>query len=155
MDSAIVGMVEDELRRISDRGELASRAVLREMVGLGAADLEQALDALREQGRASEVEPDGFRAGVEPEPELPDVSGGSHSAADAEELRERAARWTPPPLKPGEADEPRMLTYAPVAQVTMPRAVAAVLDAEALGQLLKAGIDASAQDAPFIFEVTP
>jgi hypothetical protein len=58
MDATMTGEVRDELRRISDRGELASRQMLREAVGIGARDLEEALTELREAGEATEAEPE-------------------------------------------------------------------------------------------------
>lgn len=138
-DAVMVELVRDELRRRSDTGGLASRAELREAVGVGASDLEAVLDALRELGEASEVEPDGFSCGVqEPAP-----TGGA--ALDEE----------PEPMPPAERVRVAEFAGGFDAQVMMPRAVANVLDAEALGKLLKAGIDTTPAEETFTFEVTP
>lgn len=149
VDPVMVELVRDEMRRVTDRGELASRAMLRDAVGIGAGDLQAALDALRDAGEASEVEPDGYRLGVEEEAPAP---------ARVEEPEPGVS------LAEAEAGAPRRQTAVQIgdyreeyssAQVTMPRAVADVLDAAALGALLKAGIDTAAAGETFVFEVTP
>jgi hypothetical protein len=145
---AIVELVGDELRRISDRGELASRAELQEAVGLGAGDLERALDSLRDRGLASEVEPDGYRYGEgEPSPApAREVEEPGVSLAQAE----RAAAVVEPPRRARARDESDEVL------VQLPLAVAKALDAAALGGIVNAGIAEAEQDGvPFIFEVTP
>lgn len=148
VDPAVVALVGDELRRIADRGELASRSQLQEAVGIGAGDLELALGELRERGEASEVEPDRFGVPVSEE----------ERGVEGDVLPEEQREMLPDPLSaPGPKErgpEPwRIASHG--AQVSMPRAVAGVLDAEALGKLLKAGIETAAADVTFVFEVTP
>jgi hypothetical protein len=45
--------------------------------------------------------------------------------------------------------------YERSATVTMPRAMVDAIDADALGKILKAGIDAAPDGEAFVFEVTP
>lgn len=163
-DGTIVDLVRDELRRISDRGELASRQVLQEAVGVGAGDLQAALDVLRDAGEATEVEPDGYRLGVEEEAALdvPAAEAGWSGAPEPEPgvtLAEATAGGVGAAAPLGRRQTAVQIgqyreEYSS-AQVTMPRAVADVLDAAALGALLKAGIDTAAAGETFVFEVTP
>lgn len=154
VDQAVVALVGDELRRIADHGELASRSQLQEAVGIGAGDLELALGELRERGEASEVEPDRFGVPVSEEERDVEGDGEGHVLPSPEQQRE----MLPDPLSAPGAKERgpgawRIASHG--AQVSMPRAVAGVLDAEALGKLLKAGIETAAADVTFVFEVTP
>lgn len=148
-DRTVVGLVRDELRRITDRGELASRSELQAAVGVGAGDLQAALDVLRDAGEASEVEPDGFRLGLEDDDEPPARVAGAPGVT-VEEFEEQPPRRVTAVQVGGYREE-----YGGPAQVTMPRAVAAVLDAQALGALVKAGIDTTDAGETFVFEVTP
>lgn len=151
VDGVMVGMVADELRRASDVGELRSRSQLREAVGVGAGDLEAALAALRDAGKATEVEPDAYR--LVQEGDLDDEPAAAATPEPGLSLAEAEARVRPPA---GTQARARM-DGAPVAgaTVTMPRAMVDALDAPALGALLKAGIDSSEPAVSFVFEVTP
>lgn len=163
VDPVMVGLVRDEMRRVTDRGELASRAMLRDAVGIGAGDLQAVLDELRDHGEASEIEPDGYRL-------VADGQLAEEDAALAAEVGPRLDAGLPAHVTVEEAKEAgwedrRPLSavqvggyreeYSGAAQVTMPRAVADVLDAAALGALLKAGIDTATPGETFVFEVTP
>jgi hypothetical protein len=152
-DEAIVELVRDELERITDTGELASRARLREAVGLGAGDLERALGVLRDRGQASEVEPDGYRLvrdehDLVPGPGQPVVPEPGVSLAEAEAAKPAG------PMTAFQAGDYRE-EYERSATVTMPRAMVDAIDADALGKILKAGIDAAPDGEAFVFEVTP
>lgn len=151
-DPVMVELVEDELRRASDVGELRSRAALQEALGMGSGDLDRALDALRDRGAVSEVEPDGFRLGVEEPPgvAVPDRPGVPEPGVS---LAEAEARAKPRPA--GRAVRVGDVEFERVATVTMPRAMIAALDANALGALLIAGIEAAPEGEAFVFEVTP
>lgn len=141
-DEVMVELVRDELQRISDSGQLASRALLREQVGVGARDLDRALDVLRERGEASEVEPDGFRMSREDVQDAPDAPPAVAAPQRTGDTRERISRV-------GDVE------FAREATVTMPRAMVDAIDADALGKILKAGIDAAPAGLSFVFEVTP
>lgn len=154
VDPGVLGLVRDELRRTTDRGDVASRAALQAACGLGGGDLQAALDALRVAGEASEAEPDGFVLLSEDEP------GAEALLADPDAVRELAqqarAGWEPLAGRTAiQIGNYREEFAGENAQVVMPRAVADVLDAAALGALLKAGISTAPAGARFVFAVTP
>ena len=145
VDPVFVGLVRDELEARSDRGELSSRQELQETVGLGAGDLQAALDVLRERGEASEVEPDGYRL------VLPDSPATPEPDITLAEAEARAAL----PTRASNAARPQEPTRLSAGQVIMPRAMVDRLEADVLGGMLKAGIEASPEGETFTFEVTP
>lgn len=146
-DGTIVELVGDELRRLSDTGELATREGLREAVGVGAGDVEAALDALRDRGFASEVEPNAFRWVAD------DVEAEIVDETEPEPVEERTL--------PPEGTQARARMAAPRQEVrekrvTLTIAVAKAIGDVGLGNLVLAGIT-EAEDAgvPFVFEVLP
>jgi biotin operon repressor len=148
MDDVLKGLVRDELGRVSDSGELASRSRLREQLGIGANDLDTALAELCAEGVATEVEPDGYRL-------VPDEDVWTGLGAPVEtpepgvSLAEAERAGTPRP-RAGAAAVPR---ERPAAAVSMPRAMVDAMEPAVLGGILKAGIE-SAQGEAFVFEVT-
>lgn len=147
-DDVMVGMVRDELRRISDTGDLASRALLRERVGIGAGDLERCLTMLRDAGDASEVEPDGYRFTERGEADVPYVPEPGVSLAEAERAAAPAPRERVAAIGSGSS----RVEFGHDATVTMPRAMVDAMDPQVLGGILKAGIE-SAEGDTFVFEV--
>lgn len=156
VDVALKGLVRDELARASDIGEARSRTQLREACGIGSGDLEAILAELREEGVATEEAPDEYVLAREETPASPEVEAEAAApepepSAD-ERRRRRGGR---------EADGSRVTAIGPegrvefgYANVTMPKGVLAVLDDEAVGKLVKAGVE-NAGDEGFVFEVTP
>lgn len=159
-DDVQVQMVRDELARISDAGDLASRADLRERVGIGAGDLENVLAQLREQGVATEVEPDGYRLvtdddgalsedGATPEPGMSlaeaerGTTGAAVGAAAGGLGRERVT---------ATGQGATRIEFGREATVTMPRAMVDAMEPAVLGGILKAGIESADGDS-FVFEV--
>lgn len=149
VDTVLVDMVRDELRRISDTGALASRAQLREAVGLGAGDLEAALGELREAGEATEVEPDGYRLVSGPE----ELDTDEARAARAEEAEEAPARGDVVMRRTG----PHTLEHdAADVTVTLTMKIAKAVGEQGLGNLVVAGIEeAEALGVPFVLEIQP
>jgi hypothetical protein len=155
-------MVIDELRRGSESGEGRSRSALREAVGVGAGDLDRILTELREAGEASEQAPDEWilagGSGVEddePEPvEEPGVSLAEAEAAARSEAGHREEAAYAAATLPGR---PRgQAAAAEVVRVQLDAAVAAVMESDALGKLVEAGIvKAAERQVGFVFEVTP
>lgn len=167
-----VQLVRDELVRATDTGEQRSRAQLQESCGLGAGDLDAALEALRESGEASEVAPDAFEAYPE------DVRAARASAAAEPPAAEPAAEEEPgdesgsvermpAPLPAGltlaEAERAAGrgapsrggIPAAPEKKIELPWEVANALDEAGLGKMVKAGIDAAKTDsARFVLVVT-
>lgn len=148
-----------ELERLlviaSDLGEARSFASLREELGIGHEDLEAALGVLREHGKAQELTPGEWSGpdGDALEPEhvaeadrvvvsVPESDSESDTRAPAD-----AASQSPP--------GPGVLSWEPTVRLTM--AIAQSLDAQALGALVKAGIDDAATrfGEVFVLEVLP
>jgi biotin operon repressor len=145
MDATMTGEVRDELRRISDRGELASRQMLREAVGIGARDLEEALTELREAGEATEAEPDGYRL----------IAGGEEPPADEEEPEEEPEPEQRETTLGRAVRAVEQRRAGEVKRVTLTLAVAQAVGKEGLGNLVLAGIEeADAAGVGFVLEVT-
>lgn len=156
-----VPAVLDVLRRARDVGETRSRSQLQDEVGIGAGDLEAALDALRTAGEVRNPTPDEFEAtgGVEGSDE---PAPARSNESDAEAVREGAFGEPAPredgPLLPGFASEldaaARRLARAPEDRETvLSRAMVESLDPEALGKLVLAGVQG--EDGAFVLRVEP
>jgi hypothetical protein len=150
VDGVLKGLVVDELRRGSDAGDFRSRAQLQQACGVGAGDLGAILDSLRAEGVASELAPDEWALADSP------AAGGEAAAVpevEEEEPGRPGGQWEPPEL-PGRPRVPRV--EGEESRVTLTQGVAGALDEQALGALVKAGIDeAKEASATFVFEVTP
>lgn len=153
-DSGIVSIIETELEQARDISQTRSLAELREATGAGHDDLMEALAELQDDGRVSEVAPGEYMradTGVIEHVDVPPARRNGHaddveepgiSLAEAE--RGRPAQPGRYPARGGER------------KTTLTRGVAAALDEESLGRLVKAGMDeAAAAGAIFVFEVTP
>lgn len=139
-----------ELERLlvvaAETGEPREFASLREELAIGHDDMQKALDTLREHGKAQEVAPgmwSGPEAGAVSVPPAPVVV----SAPEPEPLAD---------LDEGYADaatrEAMRFDVAPTVRLTV--AIANALDPDALGKLVKAGIEeASAAGETFTLEV--
>lgn len=145
---AVLDLVFDELERAAAMSETRSRAALQAACGLGAGDLNEALDALRSQGRITEEAPDEF------------VTLSEDDDAPARDLPPDA---DPPP--PAAANTQRSGVPGPRAaapqsrenkRVELTAAVATAIGPEGLGNLVTAGIkEASGAGVSFVFEVVP
>lgn len=142
-----------------DSGEPASEALLQEECGLGHDDLHGVLDQLREHGMAEEVAPGEWQAPSDRVParalevEVPDEPDDRVEAARAA-MRERDEMSSEVQRLLGSRAGGSSFAGAPTVRLTT--AIANALDAEALGKLVKAGIDeATAHDQPFTLEVAP
>lgn len=153
-----------ELERLlviaADSGETRSVAGLQEELGMGRSDLMGALDVLREHGKAITVAPDEWSGpGVEDmPPESADAGPVRVSVSDDEDGGERAVEYFRrqdgqlEPLPDGEARRWHTIGAAgPTVRLT--RAIADALDPEAIGKIVKAGLE-SADGDRFILEVT-
>lgn len=140
--SEMVREIARELEVAGEQGQTMSVAALRDHFELGHDDLLEALDALREHGQAVEAAPGEWRGPMAdelPQPEPPRVRV---SVAD-EEPPERE------PLPRGT------LLSSSGATVRLTPGVADALNAEALGAIVKAGIEeAKALGEPFVLEVS-
>lgn len=154
VDETLVEMVRDELRRISDRGELATRAQMQDAGGVGAGDLDAILTLLREGGELTQVEPDGWRLLNEEEQAEQDIP--DEAAADAVVKSPASTYRQLQDIGAANAEEARRQEVAAVVRVELASAVANALDVEGLGKIVAAGIaEAKARDCAFVFEVTP
>lgn len=150
-----------ELERLlvvaADLGEARSEASLREELGLGAHDLQSVLGLLREHGKAFEETPGEWRGPLMDEganaPVVvsvsdavdPDASPAAMHAAALEAMAHRGPDMTALPFAPA-------LSAGATVQLTP--GVAAALSAEALGAVVKAGIDeAIAAGMPFVLRI--
>lgn len=142
-----VQMVREELERAGDTSERArTRAQLQAACGVGAGDLEASLDELRVAGLITEVAPGEYEWLSEELREERAGARGEAPAAPEPESRERVTA-----IGSGNS----RVEFARDAHVSMPRGVVAVLDGQALGALVKAGIENVADGETFVFEVTP
>lgn len=149
--------LERLLAEAGDLGRTRSFESLREELGLGHNDLTEAIDTLREVGKAVEVAPgewsgpNGDESG-EPEPlrvSVPEVAESERLDAAAAALRRRDG---------GQAYEAAVasgLIGGPETTVRLTRAIADELDAAALGQIVKAGLKGVDATVPFVLEVQP
>lgn len=140
--------VRDSLQRASDVGETRTRAALQNEVGIGAGDLQGVLDELRQRGELTETAPGEYETLTE---ELRAERAAARAPASAAEeeppprARAAAARLAAPPSADDE-----------MVEVALSRGVAGALDEAALGKLIKAGLDESAEkQTGFRFEVAP
>lgn len=151
-------LVRDELHRATDVGETGSRARLQAACALGAGDLEAALATLREAGEITEITPDVFEL-------IPVGEREEREALDAEEAERARVEAGEPMALPGaerppagahlarEARRPfAELLAAQQSTVKLTKGVAAALNAETIGALVKAGIEEAA-GGPFVLEV--
>lgn len=142
--------VRTALQRARDEGRGMSRSELQQECGIGTNDLEETLDTLRERGEARQQDPDTFEAVLaedrssaarpahedaeepvaeEPdEPELPPVR--DRLAAARRERAQLAAEQR----RGEELDAPRR-------EVKLSHAMVESLQADALGELVKAGLE--------------
>lgn len=144
-----IDAVANELALARDGGEMRSVSALQEACGVGHEDLMAVLDVMRERGSAVEAAPGEWRQpfedevappAAEDEPQAPEAPAGM-SLAEAE----RAAAVAAPAFTRAAVGE---------ATASLPRAMADVLDAAAIGSLVKAGIDSCPVGQTFVFEVT-
>lgn len=147
-------MVLDELRRATDTGEPRSFAQLQAACGIGSGDLAVVLRELHQGGLVSQVAPGEWEMidalDEESAGEVDPVEAATHPMT----FPTAVPAHTLPPL-PGPSWAPVSPLTARRPSVAMPRAVANVLDAAALGALVKAGIDTAVEGETFTFEVTP
>lgn len=149
-----------ELERLlviaSDLGEARSFASLREELGIGHEDLEAALGVLREHGKAQELTP-GEWSGPDGDALEPEHVAEAErvvvsvSGPDGESVEDDRA-----PLGRAEVSvQTGSWAIEPTVRLTM--AIAQSLDAQALGALVKAGIDdaATREGEVFVLEVLP
>lgn len=142
----VVTMVREELERAGDTTERRrTRQQLQVACGVGSGDLEASLDELRAEGLVTEVAPGEWEWISEELREERAVARGEAPAAEPEE-RERVTA-----IESGSG----RVEFARDAHVSMPRGVVAVLDEQALGALVKAGIENVGEGETFVFEVTP
>ncbi len=139
--------VLDELARSTDVGETRSRAQLQAACAIGAGDLDEVLRELHQGGLVSQVAPDEWEAAG-----VGELAATLHDEDAAPPVRAAPRADSRPVGLPPAAGHRSTVTTA---QVSMPRAVADVLDAAALGALLKAGIETTNAREVFVFEVTP
>lgn len=168
-----VQLVRDELARAGDIGEQRSRAQLQETCGLGAGDLDGALNTLREAGEATEEAPDAWAAMPEAVREAraaaaapaaePEGDGGLpvREAATRTRVAGGLAEEDLPSLAEAERAAGRGAPSAggappeAVKRVELPLGVADALDEAALGKIVKAGIEsAKGVGASFVLVVT-
>jgi hypothetical protein len=146
-----IDAVANELALARDAGEMRSVSALQEACGVGHEDLMAVLDVMRERGSAVEAAPGEWRQPFEDEvappaaedaPQAPEAPGGM-SLAEAE-MR----------TGPGRAGTVPARALVGEATASLPRAMADVLDAAAIGALVKAGIESCPVGQTFVFEVT-
>lgn len=136
--------VADALKRASDVGETRSRAALQEECGIGAGDLEETLDVLRDRNAAWEVTPGVYSSGVEPAVDDDDPATSTGAA--------EAVASPAPAAIPGRPRAAAPASVEPV-RVEMPMGVAGGMDAAALGSIVQSGIgQAKAEGRGFVFE---
>jgi hypothetical protein len=148
--------LERELEIAKDEGVTLSVEELMERVALEGDDMDAALDILRTHGKAVEESPRQWRAPYGDEvPEAVEsarvrvsaTTDESHDGVAASMEQWEAEQLPLPPLIPP-------LQYIPPqATVRLTRSIADALNAESLGQLVKAGIGDT--DGPFLLEVVP
>lgn len=146
-----------ELERLlvvaAETGESREFGTLREELAMGHDDLTQALNVLREHGKAHEESPGCWTGGSDdaggpvvvsvPDPAEPHEENGGAAALE----RFDRARGEPRPFTSESA-------AVAGATIRLTVAVANALDAESLGKLVKAGIsEAVEQELPFTMEV--
>lgn len=147
--------LERELLIASEQGETRAFGDLQGQLGVGHGQLEEALDTLREHGKAVEAAPGEWRGpmadelgegpvnGSQPEAEEPRVEvhvGGEDEPGAISAVDGSRVEFYPPP-----ADQPTVrLTFA----------IADALEPASLGALVKAGIsEAKEHGEPFWLEV--
>lgn len=142
-----------ELTIAAEQGETRRFDELREQLGMGHEDLEQALGTLREHGQAVEASPGEWRG-----PLMDELEGGRPAGADDDE---RVRVSVPDASEAGEEEEPAQAGGAALdflapgdATVRLNRAIADALDDESLGKIVKAGL-AGSGDEVFVLEVLP
>lgn len=150
-----------ELERVltlaADSGEPAARASLQAELGVGGDELQSMLDELRAHGKAVEVTPGEWRGplaedgAAEPQP----VTVSAPEPENQDELSDEQVRaWFARQDREPMAAPMPAVDMVSGATVRLTPAVADALDPEALGKLVKAGIDeAKAVGLPFILEV--
>jgi hypothetical protein len=146
--------LERVLTAAAERGESCSVGGLREEMDVGTAELSAMLDTLREHGKAVEEAPGEWRG-----PLMDEIDA---AAPAAEPLRVVVNADVPEAREVEEIPIPRGRTewttmgYEQGSQPTvrLTRAIAEALDADALGKLVKAGLE-DVGDGVFVLEVTP
>lgn len=137
------------LTRAADSGGPVSLAAMQEELGVGHDDLSVMLDQLREQGIAAEVAPGEWSQAV----------GTPAPAAERAQAESPDGRVTVtvPDASDGEPEIGSGVTFSPYVDpdVRLTRAIAEKLSDEALGQLVKAGLEDAGTDGPFLLEITP
>lgn len=159
--------LERDLELAAERGETVTRAEVQEKYGAGAGDVDEMLNVLREHGKAFEVAPGEWRgptlaeleearaAVVEPprvKVSVPDGDGDVDPdfAARAERLSDAITRRR---LLGATGERVAMVAGEPTVRLT--RAIAAALDADALGKVVQAALDGLEDGEVFVLEVTP
>ncbi len=166
-------LVLEAIRAASTTSTFVSRQAIREVVGVGARDLDLALTGLVNDGLVIQDAPDEFRA--PPEGEGEDAPSDAVSAGDeadepeqveffaaAEKIRALAAgeRVVESPLDPAERSLPGEFAFAqlsppkPPVVIRMPMTVARKLEVSVLGMVVGTGLsDAEGKGVGFVFEV--
>lgn len=151
VDQVQVSIVFDELKAASDVGDHRSRHQLQEACGIGSGDLDAVLDALASEGRAEEQAPDEWV--IPRESERPPVER-EEPDGEPEEVEEAEAE-PPGPRAPIPGRPRRPLPEGQDVRVQLPMGVAKTLGADALGNVVAAGIgEAEEHGSGFVFEVT-
>jgi hypothetical protein len=151
--------LERELTVAAEQGETREFGRLREEFGVGTQELQAMLDALREHGKAVEEAPGEWRGPtldeVDSAPvesprvmvsaDVPEDEGGM-VPADGRIIERHGHGGLPAAMFAGQQADPNV-------RLTM--AIAEALEAEALGQLVKAAIAGLPEHESFILEITP
>lgn len=143
--------IENMLVAASEQGETLMTAAVAEQLGLDGDEAHEALVTLSQHGKAEQVAPGEW---TQPDPaerraEAKAEAAGRVRVALGEEAHD---------LEPGETHERALLSEAPALAPTvrLTMAIAKAMTAEALGGLVKAGIDdADTRGETFTLEVLP
>jgi len=145
--------VRTELDRAVSLGETRSRAALQERCGIGAGDIGEVLEQLRSEDEAREVAPGEWEKVVGEE--VPGDSVPTTAPGDelAEELPQVGSRIERAPDAPAPLPMPGTLWTGERAFM-LSRPMVAALDAETLGKMIAAGVEAAGEH-PFVLRVEP
>lgn len=130
-----------------EQGETVPEAKLREDFGLGHDDLRGILEQLAGRGMAQEVTPGDWES-IDTREEEPVEADSGRVRVNVPEPGDEPEAQEEEPFAP----EPFLMSQ-PTVRLTV--AIADALDAEALGKLVKAGIEDSADDEVFVLEIVP
>lgn len=143
----------------AEEGVAVSEAWLQDELGVGRTDLMRMLDTLREHGKAVEVAPGEWGQGDGPAAaEEAAVAPVVVQTADVDEPEAGVALDDPRPTSFEGAQEyiaEHLRSAPPASHVRLSRGMVAALEPDALGKLIRAGIDDVGDGLVFRFEVTP